>query len=180
MQISEKSTPKNVRHASFLKYPAAMLSCLLLVFCLSANTAEAQVEPQLEAKNAVYIEIGGNGLLYTLNYDYRLNPDWAARAGIMYASGDGVSLTLVPLTANYLYGTKHNLEIGAGITYFAVSASGDDEFMGIGASTVAFTTNVGYRYQSLDGGFVFRAGIAPIFTEFGTFPMPGVSFGYGF
>jgi hypothetical protein len=43
------------------------------------------------------------------------------------------------------------------------------------------TLNFGYRYQPVDGGFSFRAGVSPIITSDQFLPYwPYLSFGYSF
>ncbi len=151
--------------------------CVLTSLSMN-NETKAQ---SVGANSAVYLELGGNGLLYSLNYDYRFDKDWSARGGIMYAPVGDVSLTIVPLMANYLIGSNHNFEIGAGIAYLGVSVDVEGEdFAGISASGVAGTSTIGYRYQNMDGGFVFRIGLTPVFGEFGVLPWAGLSLGYAF
>ena len=142
------------------------------------NETKAQ---SVNAKNAIYVELGGNGLLYSVNYDHRFNTDWSARGGIMYASIDDFSLTIVPLLANYLVGNNHMLEIGAGVAYIGINVKVDgEEFFNVSGSDIAGTGNIGYRYQNVDGGFVFRIGFTPLFSQHGFTPWAGLSLGYAF
>jgi hypothetical protein len=161
------------------------LKKMVFIFALSVLTSFALVNEtkaqSVDANNAIYLELGGNGLIYSLNYDYRFNTDWSARAGVMYLPIEDVTLTIVPIIANYLYGNNHMLEIGAGIAYVGISfETDDDEFFSFSGSGVVGTGTFGYRYQKVDGGFVFRAGITPIFGAGGFLPWAGLSLGYAF
>jgi hypothetical protein len=64
------------------------------------------------ALNTVYLELLGNGLLYSVNFDRLITPNVSVRLGfstLTIAGTDnqtgvsaGVSLTTIPLTASYL------------------------------------------------------------------------------
>jgi hypothetical protein len=133
-----------------------------------------------EAKNAIYVDLLGPGLIYSLNYDREIIPDLSARIGISYlslgaSSSDGsasvsFSYLAIPITASYLgIGSQNNcLELGGGPVIMNFKGSGlvksNDESVGAGASatTVALTGMAGYRHQPADGGFVFRVGVSPM------------------
>jgi hypothetical protein len=138
-----------------------------------------------EAKNAIYLDLGGPGLIYSLNYDREIIPDLSARIGISYLSmgasatdGSGnntsaeFSYLAIPITASYLgIGSENNMfEVGGGPVIMNFSGSGliesDDEDVSAGGSvtTVALTGLAGYRHQPADGGFVFRIGLSPMMT----------------
>src|SRR5215510_8926003 len=75
------------------------------------------------AFNSVFVELGGNGAWYSINYDRILHPMVSARLGVMYmsvstaASAGGTSASssstwmAFPILANFLVGTpNHKLE----------------------------------------------------------------------
>ncbi|MEM9835292.1 MAG: hypothetical protein AAF828_02240 [Bacteroidota bacterium] len=143
---------------------------------------------------AVYLELGGNGILYSLNYDMRLQRGRQDGIGFKVGIG-GLSVNAdtdsgsgnagylaVPATFNYLLGRKrHALEMGVGATFFYVSAEGDfgdnGEFVdGHGAALLPHY-NFGYRYQALNDGFTFRLTYTPFI---GVSPFVGISFGFNF
>lgn len=164
------------------------------VAILSAGmlSSVASVHAQ-EARNSIYAEIGGNALLYSLNYDRRLQDNVTARGGFMYVSAEGqdengnqvdVSVAFFPLMMNLLVGTgSGRLELGAGPVL--AMASGEAETLEEGEIELsafglgAFATTVGYRYQPVHGGFVFRAGLTPFYSS-GFMVWGGLSFGYAF
>lgn len=137
-----------------------------------------------EAKNALYVDLLGPGLFYSINYDRMLTDDLSARIGFSYLSfgasaGDGTgaasasaefSYWAVPVTVSYLgIGSENNmLEVGGGPVIMNITGSGvietDDTASGAEASATVFamTGMVGYRHQPADGGFVFRVGASPV------------------
>jgi hypothetical protein len=156
--------------------------------------APAEASPtERSANNALYIELLGAGLFYSLDYDRAFGPV-SGRIGVGYfsinsgnnASGGSSSATFisVPVTISYLGigSLKHMFEVGAGVSinYFGGSSS----FAGVstsGSATEVFGTVVlGYRYQPPDGGFFLRAGIDPIIGSFGFLPWPYVGLGATF
>lgn len=146
-----------------------------------------------KAKNLVYLELLGNGGLYSINYERMLSNDLSARLGFSYfsisasaSSSDGsqssakASIVTAPALFNYMVGGKnHKLEMGAGATLIYVSASasgGAASASGEGVG-VAGTGVAGYRYSPADGGFVFRVGYTPLFGKGGYQSWGGMSFG---
>lgn len=144
------------------------------------------------ANNALYIELLGPALLYSLNYDHTFGPV-AARVGIEYwslsaSSGTGSSSSVTflsfPVTVSYLGigSLKHIFEIGAGaeITYFGGSTSVLGASSSGSAVTAWGTLILGYRYQPPDGGFFLRAGISPLIGSGFFLPWPYVGLGATF
>jgi hypothetical protein len=147
----------------------------------AASSSKSTNEKGREAKNAIYLDLAGPGLFYSINYDREVIPDLAVRIGLSYLSvgastGDGTnsvsakfSYLAIPITASYLgIGSKSNmLELGGGPVIMNLSGSGfvesDDEKVAAGGSytTLALTALAGYRHQPEDGGFVFRIGASP-------------------
>ena len=134
---------------------------------------------------SVYAELAGPGIA-SFNFDTRFTKQEGGiggRAGIGYFKVDEVSLLTVPVGINYLLSKneRNYFEVGAGATYVRVKetyggSSSDDVFKGSFGHL-----HFGYRLQPKEGGFLFRAGITPIFGS-GTF-LPyyfSLAFGYKF
>lgn len=167
---------------------------LVAVLCC-ALPATAQTESFGDRHNkAVFLELGGSGLIYSLNYDMRLNrgrqDGMGFRVGIgglggsASSGGDNVSagFVAIPLTFNYLLGERrHALELGAGATILTGRAEGSVEgefFEGRGTAPLAHA-NIGYRFQSLGNGFTGRVTYTPFIGQ-GIGHWVGVSFGVNF
>ena len=177
-------------------YASARFSRLVFAFAalfsLLDLTAAAQTPPPpFTARNAVYLEGGGNALLYSMNYERMVIGGLSARVGVSLIPAwfpwvgegdDGAALVMVPVQAGYVSGTgNHHLEIGAGATFGNASVDiGDLEGK---ESWVFGTGTVGYRFQRPEGGVVFRATVTPLFIEVldvGVIPMIGLSLGRSF
>ncbi|WP_194774333.1 hypothetical protein [Pararhodonellum marinum] len=157
---------------------------LAVLFIQTTLFAQA---PERTRSQGVFVELLGNGLLYSFNYDTRFNQSYTGlggRVGLSYLAVDGTNLTTVPVVLNYLLGKdKHLFEVGIGTTFVAAA-----DRTNVGpiseanrGSTFIGTMSLGYRLEPRDGGFMFRAGITPIFDSSNFFPFwPQVSFGYAF
>ncbi len=161
-----------------------------------ASAAPSVVTPDVaRAPNVVFIELLGNGLVYSVNYERLLSGgSIGLRAGVSFftyavsnASGSGnLTLATFPFVASYYYGTVHHkLQLGLGATVLALSASSDStgaKYEGSGAGLgVAATAVIGYRYVRPAGGFTFGAGFTPLLRPSkGLLPWGGLSAGYSF
>ena len=170
---------------------------IFVIFTISTLTTTYSIA-QKAAKSG-YAELGGAGLA-SINYDMRImnkEDGLGFRVGIggfsvssTYNNGntsntDKLGIFTVPLELNYLLGKneKNYFELGAGATIVSLknkstnNTSADNEkFSGTFGHLY-----MGYRLQPKDGGFLFRAGITPIFGKGYFIPYwAGISFGYKF
>ena len=138
-------------------------------------------------RKAVFAEALGNSFL-SLNYDMRLerfkNNGLGIRTGLGLGQlfddefADFNRYVAIPVTINYLIGAKrHGLETGVGITpQIALLNSGKSAQI----KPLGFV-NVGYRYQPLKDGLLFRATWAPhIDSGSAQYIWFGASIGYSF
>ena len=135
-----------------------------------------------QSKNAAYVELLGNGLVISANYDMRFSNKaggLGGRIGFGYLGNPTKSINssvyTFPVVVNYLIGKEGKfLEIGAGFTY----VTGSPDFSDI-QDEAAVTFTLMYRSQPLDGGFMWKIGFSPILgSESYPIYFPGVSFGY--
>jgi hypothetical protein len=183
---------------SFRTHVLAVLLGLALVATTAATTASAQeAEPAAEsedrtAHNALYVELLGNAIFYSLNYERFIIDSVAARIGLGYFSvsvstGDesaSATVLTAPLMVNYLGigGASHKLELGVGVLIVYASGSVDTlaaESEGSGVGFVG-SGSIAYRYVPYDGGFNFKIGLAPLFGGFGFLPWPALALGAAF
>jgi hypothetical protein len=143
--------------------------------------------------HAAFVELLGNGLLYSANYELLVRP-WnvGLRVGTCFfttkisaSQGSGnLTLVYVPIVANYYLGTVHHkLQLGLGATVLYVNAASDStgvKFEGAGPG-VAATAVVGYRYFPRDRGFSFGLGFTPLLrAQKGFLPWGGIDAGWVF
>ncbi len=153
----------------------------------SAPAAQAQRASKGDfARNSIFVEGGGNGFIYSLNYDHKLFDHLSARIGGMYFSDEGtegsVQMFLLPVMANYLAGNgSSRLELGAGLLIGDIDVdSRRDDLDDVDIRGAGFTTTIGYRLQPRSGGFLFRIGFTPIIGKDGITPWGGLSLGATF
>jgi hypothetical protein len=173
---------------------------LLAVMILLACSTYAQDTSRFVKLNSVQLELGGHGLMYSLNYERILmNADRFKIAGQVgfsyYPPFTGVIDYWIPVGINGLYSIRnHHIEFGAGVIINRISTR-DANNIAIDWDWEGFlSARLGYRYQKPNGRFIFRAGFTPVMetniltkskyidsgfiTDF--HPLPGVSFGYSF
>lgn len=144
-------------------------------------------EPGNRAQS-VYFELFGPGATYSFNYDTRFQDTlngFGGRFGLGYIAVDGNGVFSAPVMLNYLLGKEGKyFEMGIGATYISFNSAesaDENEVLFIDDSSVFGTMVFGYRSQPTDGGFLFRAGLAPVFGEGNFIPYyPYISFGYTF
>jgi hypothetical protein len=149
---------------------------LFALFLLSSNLVFAQ------RSKIIYAELGGNALIYSLNFDTRFahtNDGLGLKLGVSFYRTDAV---VFPVQLNYVIGKKnHAAELGAGIFPLISLTNNGNVF----APSIA----VVYRYQPTDNHFSFRVGWTPTFIkgDGGQYDFskvfwywPGLSLGYKF
>ncbi len=163
---------------------ASAFAFVALPLAAQSATDAAGIE-QPTAKNAFYVELGGNGIFYSLNYDRLVTPNVAARAGVMLFRAEdnesnGVGVVVAPVVVSYLFG-EGNSHFEAGLGLGLATASIDHVDFGEEFDQTVYGTGVlGYRYQPETGGVVFRAGLTPVFNAENFAPWIGLSIGYAF
>ena len=155
----------------------------ILIILLLAHPVYTQVLKEKTRQQAVYIELLGQSVAYSVKYDrnfFRGDGGLGMSIGLGYLPAVDISNILsVPASINYLIGKNGNyFEIGAGITYIGKVDPGSF------TNHVLGTLWVGARHQPVNKGFIFRAGLTSTvpnqFTFFSLSLYPGVSLGYAF
>jgi hypothetical protein len=129
------------------------------------------------ARSSNFIELFGNGGLYSLNIDYiyyyKEKVKSSVRGGVMvYPNGYYIEQGYV-LENNFIFlPNPHHLEIGPGLTLQRKFNQSCTDSLKFQWESVWFgMLRVGYRYQKQDDGLFFRFGLTPIFyrkTDCGT------------
>jgi len=159
-----------------------LLSCLGLQQ-LSAQEEEKEPPSKPASGNAsqIYVELGGPGVIYSINYDGRLSKKdkgIGVRIGFGAASAEGSSYFALPVGLNYLAGGGGNyFEFGAGATF----VSGNDVSIGDSEHGTFGWLSLGYRRQAYrKKGITWRLAFTPIFGSGYFIPYAGGSIGYRF
>lgn len=139
---------------------AATFISLLIIFNFVAN-GQTPNDAGSHAAQSVYLEIGGNGILFSANYDTRFAKTQGGlgmRVGAGFFGGSEEGVLTIPVGLNYLAGKAPNFfEGGLGYTY-ATFTSSDGFFSGDGH---LLFPSAGYRYQQIGKGIVARIVISP-------------------
>lgn len=112
------------------------------------------------ARNAVYLELGGSGVFYSLNYSRRLGRRTIGRVGATwfpFAWG-------VPVSVSHLFGTgawrpEFGVGVLAGIRESYPTLFQHEEARGLVMAAGPIT---GYRYQPQGYGVFFRIALQPL------------------
>ncbi|ERM82095.1 hypothetical protein P872_08475 [Rhodonellum psychrophilum GCM71 = DSM 17998] len=176
-----------------------------LGFILSLYSFVGQAQEKIPTQS-VFVELGGAGLIYSFNYEFRFDKEnlesWGLRVGAggygrvngIYDGRETNAVFTLPVQVTRLFGKgKHFFEVGGGTTFIYAKRTykygnqydeySDFDFILESDNTPAFmgTLNLGYRRIPVDGGFTFRANLTPIFNQNGFWPIwAGVGFGYAF
>jgi len=151
------------------------------------NASEHENEIVEQKNNVIYLELGGAGVFYTLNYERRLTENLRARVGAGYFPVGNVTSVLIGL--NYQSGTgAWRMETSMGISYLYIErimpvifvSEEDHEQEKI--STVNYTPGIGLRYQPSryeNRDLFFRIAFTPqiAYNLKGIAPWAGISFG---
>jgi len=159
---------------------------VVVAACLPVLVGAQAPQGERTANNAVFVELAGNGGVYSLNYE-RFFGDVGLRIGSSYASSSSsepansssVSLTTFPILGNYYLGDENDkLQLGAGIVLAKISghvSDSFDTFSGSAAGAIP-TAVVGYRHMPRTGGFDFGIALTP-FLSGGVHLSGGLSLG---
>jgi len=131
-------------------------------------------------KNAIYLELGGNALYYSVNYDrvfsFSKIVHSSLRVGFFTTPeiGSGYNTHVFPLEANLLLGKENNFfELGVGQSIWVESGGYSDNIDSYS------TFRLGYRHIS-DKGLMVRTGIVPIIQDDDAMIWVGLGIGYAF
>ena len=99
---------------------------LLLVIALLFSSIAVFAQDAPLPTRSVFAELGGSGLAYSFNYDFRFDStrmdSWGMRVGAGGYSIDGDSFYSLPVLVNKLYGKDGRyFEVGLGVTFFGIN-----------------------------------------------------------
>lgn len=143
----------------------------LLFFVTLTNGNLLAQSDGLRAKNTIFVEVFGNGGLYSINFDRILaqkkNIKVTARLGASFIPNtESNGIWSLPVEFNFLYGKKKHWEFGFGIGYGHglnnVITNYYDENLLISSTLFGTIKILNYRYQKPEGGIFFHIGFVSI------------------
>ncbi len=112
--------------------------------------------------------------VHLINYERMVSESNCLRIGLLLIPFSSHAIFTGTTSFSTLIGKKqHKLELGGGVSLVALTD--------VAASGVIVAGIVGYRYQPLNGGFLFRVTFTPFIASNGYgLPWGGISFGWNF
>ncbi|MFW5707189.1 MAG: hypothetical protein ACOC12_04655 [Bacteroidota bacterium] len=145
-----------------------MKSKLVILVIITTLGLSLQAQDQ---KNAITLEIGGGGFLYSINYEFLSSKKIVARVGFSYTlflenqTEKSLNLISAPLSVSYLqniYNNRHFLELGLGAMNLVTS--GDMvEYKGVTDIFINPYLVAGYRFWPLDRPWNLKIGLTPFY-----------------
>ncbi len=167
--------------------------CATFLLVAVATPAYGQDTAPPARNNSFYVELLGNGGLYSVNYERALTPAVRVRAGAAawtaesFWSDAKTRFRTFPMMLQILPGGgAHQLEAGIGVL---LGQRGRERDVGASGGFVSLIGLIGYRYEPPRGRFVFRAGFTPFYgfddpsvayPDKGFMPSIGISIGARF
>ena len=173
----------------------------MFAFCIASftiYTVSAQVSIKQNNgnrflyKNEVALELGGHGLIYSINYERnfintkRFKTSIQAGFSLYPSSLDLVSNFWLPISINQLISfSQHHIETGIGMVFTQEGGYYGDYIGGMSKNLHPYlSAKIGYRYQKPNGRMTYKLLFTPLwerqydFTEF--HPLGAFSIGYNF
>lgn len=158
--------------AANARYPSASAASSSVHPERPQATEGEEPEPARTGRNAVYAELLGAAIGYSVNYERIYTEHFAVRVGGSYLAGDyGAVLVAQPIF--YLGGGSHKMEFALGAA--VATGHGGSDFKSLWC-----TGTFGWRYIPKRGGFTAGAGMAFLFDNDDFVPWPEAKLGYLF
>jgi hypothetical protein len=153
-----------------------------ILCCTNSSAQEIRDEERLncdyDACSCVFVELGGNGIGLSLNYERLISRRFGVRGGFGVVPFLG---TAVPFHFSWFNGLERKFELGAGLTYLP-SSGFDGERWFAKSNSILLSATIGGRFQPRFGGFMIRYAFTPLYSvatnRFLLFG--GISFGHAF
>ncbi|HTF03235.1 MAG TPA: hypothetical protein VK826_04385 [Bacteroidia bacterium] len=135
---------------------------MTLIF-VQINAQEQKTDSMARAKNTVFVELLGRGVLYSVNYErwlfsYR-SLDFSGQVGLSVMKNQ--DLITFPLALNVMKGKVHHPMISIG--YTQVLWQQPTNFFKNDYPESIFIVGAGYKYQRPEGGFYFTLQVMKFF-----------------
>ena len=138
-----------------------ILFTLLFLICIKTSAADTTLI--FKKKNSFFIEAGGKGPDYSINYSRIFKSGrkfiYSYRAGFSLLAHD----LSVPIAISvFTSGLQHHLELSIGITPYLKDYKTFLHKDDLSDKQIYITPGIGYRYQKINGTFFLTAGVDPL------------------
>ena len=164
---------------------------ILLIVSVRIIDASGNLQYQYH-KNMISLEILGNAIPYSINYERIIIYPFSMRVGYMFIPYDVSKVMSTPILLNYLYKiNSHSLEVGIGPVF---SYAYHTMFENHNQFRTFLSFSFAYRFEPDKSRFIFRAGFTPYLYKNSDYinskweshgpikfkPWPALSIGYKF
>lgn len=166
----------------FKKNKSLIFFAFLFLANLTVTSAqERRIIPK--SKNHLFLELFGNGILYSVNYERLLSDNFASRIGYSYMPD--LIYSTIPITASYIMGSgSSKAEAGMGITITTSIFEGVFGKRKEKQTYLLLTGVFGIKYYRPRGGYTVKITFTPFYSPHlkpSRFQLyGGISIGYGF
>ena len=166
----------------FKKNKSLIFFAFLFLANLTVNSAqERRIIPK--SKNHLFLELFGNGILYSVNYERLLSDNFSSRIGYSYMPD--LIYSTIPITASYIMGSgSSKAEAGMGITITTSIFEGVFGKRKEKQTYLLLTGVFGIKYYRPRGGYTVKITFTPFYSPHlkpSKFQLyGGISIGYGF
>ena len=141
----------------------------LVINRIDSTISQSKDSIKIVRKNSIFLEIAGNGVLYSVNYDRLFNLSdkfkLSARIGVHYTNKFPLQFyrtVCIPIELSGLYcfyKNKHFVELGTGLSYL----NSNDRVTQHAENIIIFAMRLGYRFQKPEGGLFVKVGFVPLY-----------------
>ena len=155
------------------------LSLLGMLSLISLKAQSDQPTAPESTTKSVYVELGGSGLVTSVNFDSRFkgSDGFGFRVGVGAIPLSSVTIVTIPVGLNYITG-KGSSHFEAEVTGTFLTATKNAKFLSKALGGVVVFPHVGYRYTKPTKSFFGRIYLGPLFFGGYTLPYAGISLGY--
>ena len=134
-------------------------SILLSISNLSAQVISQNViQDSVLEKKFMFIEVGGNGILLSINYERLIFDNIGVRTGVGTLGIYGLT---IPAMFNFYIGSNRQLELGIGTVYTDYFPK-EGGFIHNGEFLIG--TTVGYKFQKENSNLILRFSFTPFYS----------------
>ena len=136
---------------------------LLVLFSICSRVSAADSTILFKKRNALFIEAGGKGPNYSVNYGRTFKQGnkliYSWRAGFSLLSHD---LSIPIAISAFTRGLQHHLEFSIGLTPYLKDYKTFLQKPDLSDKQIYITPGIGYRFQKMNNNFFLTAGIDPL------------------
>lgn len=159
------------------------LLIILIIILKSISLFSQNTNENSYARNTIFFELGGNGGIYSINYDRIFiikHLKFSIRAGMSFFVFKLEENKPIKIQYSPRFPIQLNLLIGKRNNYFVVGYGGTPYWYNDQSITGAFFPNIGYRYQRDEGGTFYKIEFSPCIFDEGEYTfIPWGSLGIG-